>query len=159
MNNTVTTPAFYEPSSGIAPGGSPVEPLALGRRTLVIRPLPPEDMPDAVGLISFPPEVVIFVESPGTPPEPDRRAISARTAPSHLISSSSLGAHRRSVLFVVTILKVCASFDSSSDAGATTGGDATGAVMSAGFCRFAGRSYSSASSISANGKRRCGFVS
>jgi hypothetical protein len=112
-----------------------------------------------VGLISFPPEAAIFVESPGTPPDPDRRAISARTAPSHLISSSSLGAQRSSVLFVVTILNVCASFESSSEAGAATGGTDEGDAMRAGFWRFAGRSYSSASSISANGKRRCGLVS
>ena len=45
--------------------------------------------------------------SPGTTPWPDRRAMSARIALSHLISSSSLGAHRSSVRFVVTTLNVC----------------------------------------------------
>jgi hypothetical protein len=43
---------------------------------------------------------------PGTNPEPVLRAISARMAPIHLISSSSLGAQSRSVRLVVTILKV-----------------------------------------------------
>jgi hypothetical protein len=38
-----------------------------------------------------------------------RRAISALIAPSHLTSSSSLGAQRRRVRFVVTILNMCAS--------------------------------------------------
>lgn len=48
----------------------------------------------------------VDLESPGTTPASDRRAISARIALSHLISSSSLGAHNMSVRFVVTILKV-----------------------------------------------------
>jgi hypothetical protein len=57
-------------------------------------------------------------------------------------------------------LNVCASFASSSDGGATGGAPAgPGGDIRAGFCRFAGRSYSSASSISAKGNRRCGFVS
>jgi hypothetical protein len=44
---------------------------------------------------------------PGTTPEPLLLAISARIAPNHFISSSSVGAHKRRFLFVVTILKVC----------------------------------------------------
>ena len=45
-------------------------------------------------------------DCPGTKPESVLRAISARMAPIHLISSSSLGAHSKSVRFVVTILNV-----------------------------------------------------
>ena len=48
-----------------------------------------------------------FAVSPGNWPDPDRLAISARTAPSHLNSSSSLGAHNNSVRLVVTILNIC----------------------------------------------------
>lgn len=48
------------------------------------------------------------------------RAIRARTAESHLISSSSLGAQRSRARLVVTILKVCASWEASpKGAGAT----------------------------------------
>jgi hypothetical protein len=43
---------------------------------------------------------------PGTKPESVLLAISARMAPIHLISSSSLGAHSKRVRFVVTILNV-----------------------------------------------------
>ena len=45
--------------------------------------------------------------APGRTPCPDLRSISARVALSHLISSSSLGAQRSSVRFVVTTLNVC----------------------------------------------------
>jgi hypothetical protein len=49
----------------------------------------------------------IFAVLPGTTPASDLRAMSARTALSHFIDSSSLGAHNTSVRFVVTILNVC----------------------------------------------------
>ena len=63
-------------------------------------------------------------DSPGTRPEPDRRAISARTAPNHLISSSSVGAHSNKFRFIVTILNVCAPCSSSAlDDGGTEGGE------------------------------------
>ena len=45
------------------------------------------------------------VDSPDPVPL-DRRAMSARTAPNHLISSSSDGAQSNKVRFVVTILNV-----------------------------------------------------
>jgi hypothetical protein len=59
--------------------------------------------PEAAGFEALP---TFPLDSPGTTPAPDRRAIRARIALSHLISSSSLGAHNSNVLFVVTILNV-----------------------------------------------------
>ena len=99
-------------------------------------------------------------ESPGTTPAPDRRAMSARTALNHLISSSSLGAHSSSVRFVVTILNVC--FPAAPPSGSSTpcsggrGGDSGGDIA---LCRLAGRSYSKASSSWFRGIARCGLVS
>jgi hypothetical protein len=95
-------------------------------------------------------------DSPGTTPRSFLRAINAQIALNHLISSSSLGAHSKSVRLVVTILKV---FDllSGTDRGGN-GYDATrGGVV--GTWRFGGRSYSSASRIWENLNSRCGFVS
>ena len=104
--------------------------------------------------------------SPGTTPWPDRRAMSARIALSHLISSSSLGAHRSSVRFVVTTLNVCvpaASPSSGPDDDAWwcwwCGDCGPGDATTVGWLRFGGRSYSSASMMSASGIWRCGFVS
>ena len=118
----------------------------------------PFSPPELLGVMSedidFPPE------SPGTIPAPDRRVVSARMAPSHLISSSSLGAQRSSVLLVVTILNVwvrCVS--SPSSVVDESGGDIVEVGMSVTLCRFAGRSYSNASSISVNGNVRWCFVS
>ena len=100
-------------------------------------------------------------ESPGKTPDPDRRAMSARTALSHLISSSSLGAQRRRVLFVVTTLNVCRTWVSSSPSGAEAEscGEETGWMLVVGLCLWDGRSYSSASRICASGIWRCGLLS
>ncbi len=97
-------------------------------------------------------------ESPGTTPAPDRRAMSARTALSHLISSSSLGAHNSSVRLVVAILKVClpAASPSSSPPFDCWGGDVGGEIA---LCLCAGKSYSSASRIWVSGMERWGLVS
>ena len=94
-------------------------------------------------------------ESPGTT---DRRAMSARTALSHLISSSSLGAQSNSVRFVVTILNVClpAAPSCSSPPWDGCGGEI---ACEPGLCRPDGRSYSRASRICARGMERCGLVS
>lgn len=103
--------------------------------------------PVAVRLASALGEEATFLDGdpPGTKPAPDRRAISARTAPNHLISSSSVGAHSSKVLFVVTILNVCAPcVSSTSDDGGIIG--SVGDVI-CGLCRFDGISYSSASNI------------
>ena len=64
-------------------------------------PAPPAAAAPAGGL------TLALCGSPGTTPCPDRRAMSARIALSHLISSSSLGAQRSSVRYVVTTLNVC----------------------------------------------------
>ena len=58
------------------------------------------------GMLKGPPCDEGNFDCPGTKPESVLRAISARMAPIHLISSSSLGAHSKSVRFVVTILNV-----------------------------------------------------
>lgn len=82
-----------------------------------VPPLPPAC---AIPLVAFAPTAAGAIGPPPTPtvalvkfapaiPAPDRRAISARTALSHWISSSSLGAESRNVRFVVTILNVCVS--------------------------------------------------
>lgn len=75
---------------------------------------------------------------------------------SHLISSSSLGAHSKRVRLVVTILNV---FDlpSGADDGGMGDDDTNGDDV--GIWRFGGRSYSSASRICENLNSRCGFVS
>jgi hypothetical protein len=75
---------------------------------------------------------------------------------SHLISSSSLGAHSKSVRFVVTILKVC-EFPSGAAEGGMGDEVTNGGV--AGMWRLGGKSYSSASRICENLNSRCGFVS
>ena len=89
--------------------------------------------------------------SPGTTPASDLLAMSARTALSHCISSSSLGAQSTSVRFVVTILNVCFNnvWSTSSDPPrACDGGKVVG-----------GTSYSNASNIWDSGICRCIFVS
>lgn len=103
--------------------------------------------------------------SPGTTPWPDRRAMRARITLSHLISSSSLGAQRRSVRFVVTTLNVCApaalplsSCPPEDEAWCWCGDCGPGDAM-VGWLRFGGRSYSSASMMNARGIWRWGFVS
>ena len=95
--------------------------------------------------------------------------MSARIALSHLISSSSLGAQRSSVRFVVTTLNVCVRVPApSASSGAAAAavatrraawGDAGGGEVAVGWFRFGGRSYSSASMMSESGICRCGFVS
>jgi len=95
-------------------------------------------------------------DSPGTTPESFRRAINAQMALNHFISSSSLGAHKRSVRLVVTILKVC-DLPSGADVGGM--GDEAPSGGEAGRWRFCGRSYSSASRICEKLNSRCGFVS
>lgn len=104
----------------MAPGNTdPPLALALNLRTLVFKPpLPPDVNPELGGLVSlaniadaaaFPTTAGAAPDRPdcpGTIPVPVRRAINARIAPSHLISSSSPGAHRSSVRLVVTILNV-----------------------------------------------------
>jgi hypothetical protein len=92
----------------------------------LIAPLPAGGKIEEAKLASTLGEDIIVLDggSPGTTPAPDRRAISARTAPSHLISSSSVGAHSSKFLFVVTILNVCAPCDSSaSNDGGITGSE------------------------------------
>ena len=104
---------------------------------------------------------LVAAGSTGTPPVPVRRAISARTAPSHLISSSSLGAQRSSVFLVVMILNVCFFWASSVSSVLIAPLDVdvgTGAVGCVVACRE-GSSYSSASTISENWNLPCGFVS
>jgi hypothetical protein len=97
------------------------------RRILfLIAPLPAGGKTEAARFASALGEEAIVLDGdpPGTTPAPDRRAISARTAPNHLISSSSVGAHSSRFLFVVTILNVCASCDSSAfDVGGIMGGE------------------------------------
>ena len=90
-------------------------------------------------------------ESPGTA---DRRAMSARTALNPLISSSSLGAQRSSVRFVVTILNVCLPASPVSRPSTCSGwrGGESGGLME--LCRGVGKSYSKASSICARGMER-----
>jgi hypothetical protein len=78
---------------------------------LIFRPLPliaALALADVVtgGMLEGPPGEEGNFGCPGTNPESVLRAISARMAPIHLISSSSLGAHSKSVRFVVTILNV-----------------------------------------------------
>lgn len=131
------------------------DPLALNRRTLFINP-EPDGIPDVGELTSFGPTV--FSGSPGTIPDSDLRAISALTAPSHLISSSSLGAQSRSVRLVVTILNKLVRCDSSSPPGENVG-DGTGGEAMAAFCRCAVILYSKASRISETRNRAWGFVS
>lgn len=125
--------------------------MALGRRTLfLIAPLPAGGGTEAARLASALGEdaIVLDGDSPGTTPAPDRRAISARTAPNHLISSSSVGAHRSRFLFVVTILNVCAQYGSSaSDDGAAMGGEMAAGDAICGLWRFGGIAYSRASKI------------
>lgn len=97
------------------------------------------------------------VPSPGAGPDalptpPDRRAISARIALSHLISSSSLGAQSSSVRFGVITLNVCAEPSPSSlcPCPCTAGPDGEGAAGGeCGRCFAAGNgtSTSSASTI------------
>lgn len=80
--------------------------------------------------------------------------MSARIALSHLISSSSLGAQRRRVRFVVTILNVCDRCVASPSSGEDeegTGGDVADGDVTLGTFRCAGRSYSSASNIIESG--------
>lgn len=98
-------------------------------------------------------DVVDAAESPGKTPDPDRRAMSARTALSHLISSSSLGAHRRSIRLVVTTLNVCRACPSSGPSGADVEscGEETGGMVIFGLCLWDGKSYSNASRICASG--------
>jgi hypothetical protein len=77
--------------------------LTLGRRPLLLIPRGGDTE------IIAPPlrDATIPYDDDSPDPVPlDRRAISARTAPSHLISSSSDGAHSSKVRFVVTILNV-----------------------------------------------------
>jgi hypothetical protein len=86
-------------------------PRAFDPTTLIFRTLPliaALALTDAVtgGMLKGPPCEEENFDCPGTKPESVLRAISARMAPIHLISSSSLGAHSKSVRFVVTILNV-----------------------------------------------------
>lgn len=92
----------------MTPLDNPPEPVTLRRRTLLLRPtFPPGGTPEGILPSALRKEAAACeVTSPGTVPVPDRRAISARTAPSHFISSSSVGAQRSSVRLVVTILNV-----------------------------------------------------
>lgn len=101
----------------------PDPPLALNLRTLPL--IPPEVVkPELCGLVSgfdAPPDGGAFAVSP----ESERRAISARTAPNHLISSSSVGAHSNKVLLVVIILNVWAVDGPSLPPPSKLGGDDT----------------------------------
>ncbi len=109
----------------MTPGLTP-EPLTLTLRTLpLMPPLEPVENPELLGLISAVDDgtVGIFAVSPGTTPEPDLRAMSARIAPNHLISSSSFGAQRSSVRLVVTTLKVWSLWLSSGSTEAGMGGE------------------------------------
>ena len=82
------------------------DPTALNFRTLPL--IAALALAEAVtgGMLKGPPCDEGNFDCPGTKPESVLRAISARIAPIHLISSSSLGAHSKSVRFVVTILNV-----------------------------------------------------
>jgi len=143
--------------------GPPVEggPLWFIRLVFPLSPLPPDPTAkEPGGTSACPIEAVAFdAVSPGTTPASDRRAISARTAPSHLISSSSLGAHNRRVRLVVMILNVWAPCPSSPSSGRPADVDGDAGPRGPGLCRCVGRSYSSASNISENGKCRWGLVS
>lgn len=136
----------WAPPLGVVSTNPPVRAgpvLALNLRTLPFRPpLPPPDENPELGALLSTGDVVAalviedpgmlpgtdmdFEASPGTTPAPDLRAIKARMAPSHLISSSSPGAHNNSVRFVVMILKVWALPGSSASETGAAGGDAGG---------------------------------
>lgn len=133
---------------------NPLGPVTLGRRFLpLIIIFPLVGIPGAVRVESALCEEITGFDkiSPGTVLPLERRAISARTAPSHLISSSSVGAHNSRVRFVVTILNVRARCDrAGSPPGEPMGGDATDGETRLGCWRFDGKSYSRASKISPN---------
>ena len=110
--------------------------------------------------------VAVTVEelpSPGTTPAPDRRAMSALTALSHLISSSSDGAHSRRFFLGVITLNVWTwprppSGLSPILAVWTCGDDVGGSLTrELGVCLCAGKSYSRASRICDRGIWRCGL--
>lgn len=114
--------------------GAVLGPLILKFLTLCLNPLLVADPtplprlaspPDAAGFVALP---TFPLASPGTTPAPVRRAISARIALSHLISSSSLGAHNNNVLFVVTILNVKCPCESSGPVGGELEGGGIGAL-------------------------------
>jgi hypothetical protein len=130
----------------------PSSALVLIRLALLFNP--PELLDVRSGLaVAFP---ELRPASPGTMPAPVRLAMSARMEPSHLISSSSLGALSSRVRLVVTILNewvLCVS--SASSPGSE---DVTEVATFTGLCRV-GSSYSSASRISEKGNIRPGLVS
>jgi hypothetical protein len=141
---------------------SAVDPLALNLRPFPFNPplIAVTAAPGWPSAISVTDVVVTTLlpgrDSPGTTPKSFRRAINAQMALNHLISSSSLGAHSRSVRLVVTILNVC-DLPSGADEGGM--GDEADSGGVAGMWRLGGRSYSSASRICENLNSRCGFVS
>jgi len=129
-----------------APSARVVDPLALNLRPFPFNPplVPDPTATEAPRWPSGVPTMVLGRDSPGTTPRSFRRAINAQMALNHLISSSSLGAHSRSVRLVVTILNVCDL--PSAGAEGDEGDEATSGDV-AGIWRFGGRSYSSASRI------------
>ena len=149
---------ILQPPSGAPVLVNPPDPLTLTLRTLPRIP----DSDEAPWRWSAVPtwlEIVPGRDSPGTTPWSFLRAIKAPMALNHLISSSSLGAQRRRVRFVVTILNVWESRVESWSEDADVGGLGNGVWAVKGIWRFGGRSYSSASRICENWNSRCGFVS
>lgn len=122
-----------------------------------------DDVPPTVDGVAVTVEFVL--PSPGTTPAPDRRAMSALTALSHLISSSSEGAQSNRVFLGVITLNVWVWARPPSGLspilvfwtwGADVGGELTREL---GVCLCAGKSYSRASRICDRGIWRCGLVS